>query len=38
MIDATYGHLASDAEDQERALPDAFDEAFGQREGSLTLH
>ena len=26
MIDATYGHLASDAEEQERALLDAFDE------------
>jgi integrase len=25
MIDATYGHLASDAEDQERALLDAYD-------------
>jgi integrase len=25
MIDATYGHLAPDAEDQERALLDPFD-------------
>lgn len=25
MIDATYGHLAPDAEEQERALLDAFD-------------
>jgi integrase len=37
MIDATYGHLAPDAEDQERALLDTFDEAFGQREGSENL-
>jgi integrase len=37
MIDATYGHLAPDAEDQERALLDAFDETFGQREGSATV-
>jgi integrase len=37
MIDATYGHLAPDAEDQERALLDAFDGTFGQREGSGTL-
>jgi hypothetical protein len=27
MIDATYGHLAPDAEEQERALLDAFDGA-----------
>jgi integrase len=26
MIDATYGHLAADAEEQERALLDAFDD------------
>ena len=26
MIDATYGHLALDAEDQERSLLDAYDE------------
>jgi integrase len=26
MIDATYGHLAPDAEEQERALLDGFDE------------
>lgn len=25
MIDATYGHLAPDADDRERALLDAFD-------------
>jgi len=25
MIDATYGHLAQDAEDQDRDLLDAFD-------------
>ena len=25
MIDATYGHLAPDAEDQERLLLDAYD-------------
>jgi hypothetical protein len=25
MIDATYGHLAPDAEEQEAALLDAFD-------------
>ena len=28
MIDATYGHLAPDAEEQERALLDAWDAAF----------
>ena len=27
MIDATYGHLAADAEEQERALLDAYDAA-----------
>ena len=27
MIDATYGHLAQDAEDQERDLLDAYDAA-----------
>jgi integrase len=27
MIDATYGHLAADAEEQERALLDAYDTA-----------
>ena len=27
MIDATYGHLAHDAEDQDRGLLDAFDAA-----------
>jgi hypothetical protein len=25
MIDATYGHLAQDAEDQDRGLLDAYD-------------
>ena len=25
MIDATYGHLAPDADEQERALLDTFD-------------
>ena len=33
MIDATYGHLAPDAEDYERGLLDAYDaktKAFGQ--------
>jgi hypothetical protein len=29
MIDATYGHLAPDADERERALLDAFDESFG---------
>jgi integrase len=29
MIDATYGHLAPDAEEQERALLDAFDGRLG---------
>jgi hypothetical protein len=32
MIDRTYGHLAPDAEDHERALLDAYDaktETFG---------
>jgi integrase len=27
MIDATYGHLAQDAEDQDRGLMDAYDAA-----------
>lgn len=27
MIDATYGHLASDADDYDRGLLDAYDEA-----------
>jgi hypothetical protein len=30
MIDATYGHLARDAEDQDRGLLDAFDTANGR--------
>jgi integrase len=29
MIDATYGHLAPDAEEQERTLLDAFDGRLG---------
>lgn len=28
MIDATYGHLASDADERERTLLDAFDGAI----------
>jgi hypothetical protein len=28
MIDTTYGHLAPDAEEQERILLDAFDSKF----------
>jgi integrase len=37
MIDRTYGHLAPDAEDYERALLDAYDaktEAFGHGTGA----
>jgi hypothetical protein len=37
VIDRTYGHLAPDAEDYERALLDAYDaktEAFGHEFGS----
>jgi hypothetical protein len=30
MIDATYGHLARDAEDQDRGLLDAYDTANGR--------
>lgn len=30
MIDATYGHLASDADERERALLDAFDVAAAE--------
>jgi hypothetical protein len=33
MIDATYGHLAPDAEDQERALLDAYDGRAAARLG-----
>jgi hypothetical protein len=33
MIDATYGHLAPEAEEQERALLDAFD-TFGHVSGT----
>jgi integrase len=32
MIDQTYGHLAPDAEEQERVLLDAFDEAATERQ------
>jgi hypothetical protein len=35
MIDATYGHLAPDAEDQERFLLDAFD-SFGHISGTAS--
>jgi hypothetical protein len=31
MIDATYGHLARDAEDQDRGLLDAYDSAENAR-------
>ena len=31
MIDATYGHLARDAEDQDRGLLDAYDRAPAAR-------
>jgi hypothetical protein len=37
MIDRTYGHLAADAEDYERALLDAYDaktETFGRGLGA----
>jgi integrase len=33
MIDATYGHLAQDAEDQDRDLLDAYDAAAGNGSG-----
>jgi hypothetical protein len=33
MIDATYGHLAPDAEEQERALLDAYDDRTAARLG-----
>ena len=36
MIDATYGHLAPDAEEQETALLDAFDARPSTRQGSLS--
>jgi integrase len=32
MIDATYGHLAPDAEEQERALLDAWDDGVAESE------
>ncbi len=31
MIDATYGHLVRDAEDQDRGLLDAYDAATDNR-------
>jgi integrase len=31
MIDSTYGHLAQDAEDQDRGLLDAYDDASDPR-------
>jgi hypothetical protein len=31
MIDATYGHLARDAEDQDRGMLDAYDSAENGR-------
>ena len=31
MIDSTYGHLAQDAEDQDRGLLDAYDAASDAR-------
>ena len=37
MFDRTYGHLAPDAEDYERALLDAYDaknDAFGRGSGT----
>lgn len=34
MIDATYGHLARDADDHDRALLDAFDGATGHAVGT----
>jgi integrase len=34
MIDQTYGHLAPDAEAQERLLLDAYDESLGADDGS----
>jgi hypothetical protein len=33
MIDAMYGHLAQDAEDQDRDLLDAYDAAVGNGGG-----
>ena len=36
MIDATYGHLARDAEDQDRELLDAYDTANGHAVGTET--
>jgi hypothetical protein len=34
MIDSTYGHLAQDAEDQDRGLLDAYDAASGHVVGT----
>jgi len=36
MIDATYGHLAPDAEEQEAALLDAFDAAASAGRSALS--
>jgi len=35
MIDATYGHLARDAEEQDRGLLDAYDLAAGSTSGHV---
>ena len=35
MIDATYGHLARDAEDQDRGLLDAYDLAPSSANGHV---
>jgi hypothetical protein len=35
MIDSTYGHLAQDAEDQDRGLLDAYDDASDAPVGTL---
>jgi hypothetical protein len=34
MIDATYGHLAPDAEELERGLLDAYDAAISRAAGT----
>ena len=38
MIDATYGHLAHDAEDQDRGLLDAYDAAPRNGRGHACGH
>ncbi len=35
MIDSTYGHLAQDAEDQDRGLLDAYDDATDSSDGHV---